>query len=336
MKRYSLLLTVSILLVFASARATFAVFPQPDGSVVLSLGMGWFNGNQAWFINTDTTDPSLAASQGLTLFYARPAGAAPVYVITNPAEMQGPVFSVAPDPVPRPYRAAPYYSGIWQAVYVTWNAGASIVPLVSEQQIADLEYAGALTLLTTDIVVDYSIVAVGPLDRPYYLIPQAQDIDLANWDIRLPTWNTYGQDRATGRTFVKRVIIPDAFSTWGPVVGSIDIAALIGSNPAYGLGSIGPVDNDNTFAVVDWMQFPSNGGMMPVSPDQFLIHRDLPTACGAANMNSHYSPLARMIVFVRLGFVPYDAVFSNWAQVTTSPGLIGVYGTTVNAPVLCQ
>lgn len=336
MKRYSLLLAVSVLLVLVSPGASLAVFPQPDDSVVLPVNQGWFNGIQAWYISTDTTDISLAGQDRLTLFQAVPTGAAPVYIITNPAEAQGPVFSAAPDPVPRPYPPPPYYSGIWRVVYVTWNSGAARIPLFSEQQIMDLEATRALSLLWTQIAVDSSIVAVGPLGRPDYLIPQAEDLSLAAREIRLPTWSTYSQDPVSGRSYVNRVIIPDALSVWSPVPGSIDMAALIGANPAYGLGSMGPVDHDNTFAAINWVQFSSSGGIVPVPPDQFLVSRDSPTACGTANLNSGYSPFARMIVMVRFPFVPSDAVFSNWTQVTTSPGLTGVYGTTINAPILCH
>lgn len=336
MKRYGLILALSTLLVLVSAGASLAVFPEPDGSVVLPLHQGWFNGDQAWFIGTDTTDPTIAASQRLTMFQAIPTTAAPVYIVTNPLEAQGPVFSAAPDPVQRPYPPPPYYSGLWRVVYVDWHSNGSRVPLVSDQQILDLQSQGELSLFPTRVAVDYSIMAIGPLGEPDYLIPQAQDVNLAMREIQLPTWDTYVQDYATNRTFIKHVIIPDALSLQGWVPGNIDLAHLIGANPAYGLSSIGPVDTNDTIAAIDWTQFLPNGGVLPVPGDQALVSRDAPTVCGSMNIDGGYSPFATVVVMARFPSVPPWAVFSNWGQVANSPGLVGVLGDTVNAPVLCE
>ena len=325
----------STLLVLLSASASLAVFPTPDGSVVLPLHQGWYNDTPAWFITTDTTDISLAGERGLTLFVGVPTGAAPIYFVTNLLEPQGPVFSAAPDPVPRPSPPPPYYSGIWRVVFLAWSTGATKVLLTSEQQILGLVSTGALTTLDTLNAVDFSIMALGPLGMPDYLIPQAEDLRLATREVQLPTWNIFGQDPMNGEIFVKRVIIPDALSLGGNVPGNIDLAALLGANAAAGLGSIGPVDNENTIAAISWTQFMDNRNFLPVPADQFLISRAAPTACGAANWNNAYSPFATMIVMVRFPVVPPWAVFDNWMQISSSPGVTGVYGNPVNAPVLC-
>lgn len=336
MKRSGLLSIISTVLVLAGASASLAVFPVPDGSVLLQLNQGWYSGTPAWFISTDATDISIAGNQRLTLFQAVPTGAAPVYIVTNVVERPGPVFSTAPDPVAAAYALPAYYSGLWRVVYVTWSSGAARVPLTSEQQILDLASRGAVSMLGTAIAVDYSIVALGPLGKPEYLIPQAQDLRLATREIQLPTWSTFGHDPMNGQVFVKRMIIPDALSLGGNVPGHIDVAALLGSNPAYGLAFMGPVDNHNVIAAINWVQFTGNGGTLPVHPDQLLVSREAPTACGPANWNSGYSPFSTMIVMVRFPFVSPDYVFSDWWQISNSPGLSGVFAGTVNAPVLCN
>ena len=333
MKCYSLLLTISVLLALAASTASFAAFPEPDGSVVFGLGMGWFNDTPAWFVSTDTTDISLAGTQRLTLFEAVPTGAAPVYVVTNPAEPQGPIFSTAPGPAPVLY-PPPYYSGIWRVVYVDWNSGATRMPLTSAQQIMAMASAGALSLLGTQTAVDYSIVAIGSLGDPVYVTPQVRGIDPVRLQVELPAWNVYSQDWDTGRETVKRVIIPDAFSQPSNAAGYIDLAPIIGANEAYGLGSIGPVDIDNAIVAIDWTQFAADGGVLPVRPDQFLVERDTPTAGGPANGNSSYSPFATLTVLARFPTTPWDALFTDWNQVWNSPALAGVYSDTVNAPVL--
>jgi hypothetical protein len=335
MKRYSSLLIFSTLLMLLGASASFAVFPVPDGSVVLPLHQGWFNYAPAWFISTDTSDINMAGQQKLTLFMGVPTGAPPVYIVTNLINGQGPVFSAAPDPVPSPRTQPPYYSGLWQVVYATWSTGAVKVTLTSELQIMDMVSRGAITLLGTPISVDYSIMALGPLGRPDYLIPQAQDLRLATREVRLPTWNIVSQDPMNGKVSVKRVIIPDALSLGGYVPGNIDLSVLLGANQAYGLGSIGPVDINNTIAAIDWTQLVDNRSFLRVPANQLLVGREAPTACSTANLNSAYSPFANLVVMVRFPLLPPGYVFSTWGQIANSPGLSGVFGDTVNAPVLC-
>lgn len=333
MKRYGLLLAFSIILALAGANGALAVFPTPDTSVAFHLNQGWFAGREAWFISTDTTDVNLANQQRLRVFQALPTTAAPVYIVTNPIEPQGPVFSAAPDPVQLPSQP-PYYSGIWRVIYVNWNSAAPRVPLVSEEQIMDLQSNQALSLQPTFTAIDYSIMAIGPLGDPDYLIPQAQDVSLARKEIVLPAWNIYSQDWTANRTYVRQVIIPDALSLPYPSPGNIDLARLVGANPAYGLSYVGPIDNNDTIAAIDWTQMTPNGGFVPIPMDQLLVSRESPTQSGTVNGNWAYSPFATFIVMARFPIVPPDAVFDNWAQISNSPGLTGIYGDVVNAPIL--
>lgn len=332
MKHYGLLLAFSVILALAGTGGALAVFPEPDGNVYFHVNQGWYNGSEAWFISTYTTDINLANKEGLAVFQGIPTGAAPVYIVTNPLEPQGPVFSAAPDPVQGP-TAPPYYSGIWRVIYVIWNSVQTRVPLVAEQQILDLVSTRALSLMPALTVVDYSIVAIGPLGNPDYLIPQAQNVNLARKEVLLPTWDIYGRDWATGRTFVSRIIIPDALSLANSMPGSIDIASLVGANAAYGLSSVGPIDNINAIAAINWSQFTPDGGFFPVPLDQLLVSRESPTEPGTANGNGAYSPFATFVVMARFPSVPQWVVFSDWAQLTNSPGLTGVYGGVVNAPI---
>jgi hypothetical protein len=168
MKRYGILVTISILLALAAATTPFAQYPPPDGSVVLPMGMGWFDDTPAWFVSTATTNISTAA-------------APPVFVTINSIVPQGPVFSTAPRAY-SPYR----YSGVWHVVYVAYNGLAARVPLTSEQQIAGMASAGTLSLRRTDTTVQYPIVVVGLLDDPLYAAPDVLSIDLVRAQVELP------------------------------------------------------------------------------------------------------------------------------------------------------
>jgi len=333
MKRYGLLLPFMIFLALVANSGALAVFPAPDASVTFHLNQGWFDGHEAWFISTDTTEVNLANQQRLRVFQALPTNAAPVYIVTNPIEPQGPVFSAAPDPVPQPNQP-PYYSGIWRVIYVNWNTIANRVPLVSEQQITDLLSSQALSLVPTLDAIDYSIVAIGPLGDPDYLIPQAQDVSLARKEIVLPAWDIYSQDPTTGRVYARQVIIPDALSLPYPSPGYLDLARLVGANPAYGLAYAGPIDNNNTIAAINWTQMMPDGGFLPVPADQLLVSRASPTQSGTINGNWAYSPYTTFIVMARFPTIPPWVVFDNWAQIANSPDVTGVYGGKANAPIL--
>jgi hypothetical protein len=174
MKRYSLLLTISVALILAAPAASFAQYPPPDQSVVLPMGMGWFNDTPAWFVSTATMNINSLA-------------AAPVYITTNSDLPQGPVFSAAPG---ADWPAG--YSGVWRVVYVAWSPWAVRMPLTSERQIIRMASAGMLSLQATDITAQYPIVVVGLLGDPLYVAPEVMGIDFARAQVELPAWRVYG------------------------------------------------------------------------------------------------------------------------------------------------
>ncbi len=175
MKRYGIVLSISVLLALAATTASFAQYPPPGQTVVLPMGAGWFDDTQVWFVSAAAADID-------------PAAAAPVYVTVNPTEPQGPVFSTAPGPAP--YWAPPY-SSVWRVVQVAWSPWATRIPLTSEQQITNMAADGMLSLRETGATVRYPIVVVGLLGDPLYVAPEVLGVDFVRARVELPAWRVY-------------------------------------------------------------------------------------------------------------------------------------------------
>ncbi len=323
MKRFKLLLVAASLCAFAlAASPAVAVFPVPDGSMALRMYQGWYDGNPAWYLATDTNDIRWASTQGLTLARKLTSagvgtGAAWAYVVTNPALNQGPVFETMP--------GLAAYSGIWRVRAVTWNAGYARVPLTSATDILARQVGGELTVADAFTRVDYPIVALGPLGGPwlakpyppFYRIPQGITHNPYAKTITLPYWNVFCDDPTTRRVSVRRVIIPDAQDA--------TLSALLGANLAPGLA---------TFPFTDTQRFWDM--IAPKPPSQLPVIEDCPSSLSWYNRNANYSPVMRYTTLNRN--IPPYAVINNGTllQVLIGNGGLVVVSETlrINAPVV--
>ena len=322
MKRYSLMISLSIALVLFLASASLAVFPVPDGTVTMQMRQGWFGGQLAWYICTDTNNVKFAFDYNLTLAPKLSSatfhiGAIGVYIVLNPAATQGPVFTQVP--------GGPFYSPILRVRYVTWNPGATKVPLISSSQIATLQGLGDVTVTDTEIRLDYPIVAVGPLGGPWvpappgtYRIPQgkvAPNYTLTKL-ISLPFFKVFGESETTERVFVTKVIIPDSATARG--------ANLLKANLAPGMANYPFSDTTRLWFI--------EGG--PYDCQLPVVQRS-PTAFSWRNTDFGYSPVKRLVVLDRSNLAPSTVVDNDeyiW-DLLSSVGLVVIDDRTrLNAP----
>lgn len=312
-----------------------AVYPKPDGCITLQMSQGYFEDNLAWYVCTDTSDFRFSQAHNLTFAPKLDSAwgiAAPVYIVLNPKATQGAVFSAKPGDA--------NYSGIWTVVLVNWTNLDARVPLKSEAQILAAEVAGDLEfdppVPSVDpndpnypspqprphIVVDYPIVALGPLGCPgqegpgRYTIPQFINIDKCR-RITLPTFNVNCSDEISTKPFIKKIIIPD--------VGDQALATTLGANLAPGLLNIDAANKQNF-----WVR----RGPKPIA--EMPIIEFCPNGVADYNSEKQYTPVMQ-----------YTILHSNIAPSTTVNNkaylelLIGNGGLVVakndqviNAPVM--
>jgi hypothetical protein len=124
------------------------------GFVTFRLHNGAVDGEDAYFIRTDTSDADFADSEKLVYVPKMAAaldaksGLSEVYLFQNGGPEQAAVLSTAP------HKAD--YSPAFRVHRVTFTG--SPTDLKSVQQVRDAEGAGALTVERTDIVVNYPVV----------------------------------------------------------------------------------------------------------------------------------------------------------------------------------
>ncbi len=129
-------------------------WPGPFSSVTLTLHPGWFDGGDAWFIRTDTSDPAFAEAEGLVyvplLRNALDAEGsyATLYRFADGAEGQRPVLSTVP--------GRDDFTSAFQIVDVT--AAGEPELLDSMAAIEDAAAAGTVSLSPTGIIVNYPLV----------------------------------------------------------------------------------------------------------------------------------------------------------------------------------
>ena len=143
----------------ASIRAA-PVTSNDAGFVKLPLIPGWYAGQMVYYIQTEASDPKVAADQGVNfvprLANAIAAGAVDdIYVVTN--FKQANVIPSAPIPA-GPNNADPNYTPLWQVSTVTWNTGTTPRTLHSESEVLAAESANLVTLVKTTIVVNCPVI----------------------------------------------------------------------------------------------------------------------------------------------------------------------------------
>jgi hypothetical protein len=307
MKRYStLLIVMATMLVFLSASASFAVFPARDGTAVVNLGQGWWNGALAWYSCFATNDLVTASQNGLTLAVKLDSAlntvAAPVvYIVTN--YNQGPIFSAAPIPSPNTY------TGLWSVRYLTWQPGFTRVPITNASAIP-----AGVSNTATNIVVDCPIFAIGPVSNPWkrpsrttppyvYRIPQGIYVNTYTKQLTVPLWYVYCQDALTKKISVGQVIIPDA--------GYSTLADLIGANFATNLNQL-TLDDRGQMVAINWAQ--TTGGLpVKLLANQYPVIEDCPTALSWRNSNQGYTPTMNLSVLNRnLAMISPEVLFNNY------------------------
>lgn len=133
------------------------------GTVTFPIVFCWYKGLPALYIQTDASDPTVAAQQHVNLvprlanaIQAPNGGAADdIYHVTN--FTQGNVIPSAPLPA-GPKNSDPNYTPLWQLTLVTWNSGATPRILKSEEEVFGARDNGEVTLVKTDIVLNCPVV----------------------------------------------------------------------------------------------------------------------------------------------------------------------------------
>lgn len=130
--------------------------------IELPLIPGWYAGKAVAYLQTDASDPSVAASQQVNLV---PALAnvldAPnvsyddIYVVTN--FKQSNVIPSAPTPA-GPHNTSPAYSPLWQVSTVTWSDPTKAHTLKSEAEVLAALAARDVSITKTHIVVNCPVI----------------------------------------------------------------------------------------------------------------------------------------------------------------------------------
>lgn len=123
------------------------------GTATFPIVFCWYEGLPALYIQTDASDPGIAARQNVNhvsilgnAINATPSAVDDIYVVTNFS--QGNVIPSAPIPA-GPNNTDPSYSPIWQVSMVTWATGTTPHTLTSEEAVKAAAAAG----LSTPIMV---------------------------------------------------------------------------------------------------------------------------------------------------------------------------------------
>lgn len=151
-------LSAAILMI--STVVAFANDKETVPAVQLPLVQCWYNGQVAYYIQTDASDPGVAAQQDVnhasTIANAANTNAVDdIYTVTN--FKQGNVIPSAPIPA-GPGNTNTDYSPLWQVSTVTWNQGKTPHTLTSEEEILTAKTAGLVTVVKTNIVVNCPVI----------------------------------------------------------------------------------------------------------------------------------------------------------------------------------
>lgn len=297
-----------------SSTACLAIFPTPDfkptgiGFLDYTLRLGWFDNTQAWYLDLDTSTNDInTARRGVPFFWLSsklssaltprfPLGdiaARPMYIVLNPAATQGPVFSTVP--------GQPLYSGLWQVFYITWKPGAIKRPITNSNPFPDpqgLPSAAEADIVSTSIVVQHPIAAVGQLGGPWFPGPPGtyrlrQAVVLPDYTktktIFLPTFTVFCSNPVTKAVTREIVTIPD--------VSDQQLADLLGANLAPGLLNVPDSDTEAFWSI-------------NASPYlcQLPILEQCPSGAGDRQTNSAWTPIVRLTYLDRTGLPPSTVV----------------------------
>jgi hypothetical protein len=132
------------------------------GTATFPIVFCWYKGQPALYIQTDASDPGLAAQQRVNLvprlanaINASGGAVDDIYHVTN--FQQGNVIPSAPLPA-GPNNSDPNYTPMWQLSTVTWNTGTTPRLLTSEEDVLEARDNGEVTLTKTNIVLNCPVI----------------------------------------------------------------------------------------------------------------------------------------------------------------------------------
>jgi hypothetical protein len=290
---------------------------QARPKITLPLIQGFYDGQQVFYINTEASDPSLAAADGTTfvpkLTNAIAANAtADLFHITNFSQPN--ILDSVPYPV-GPSNTDLDYSPLWQIHLVTWQPGFTPEVLTSEDAVWAAQAAGKVIVEATNIVVNCPIVAT-----PDGVLPSAIEIDVddeeAGPTITLPLTKGF----ARGNTIF--YINTDASDS--------AVAAADGTNFVPKLANA-----HESGAEADLYPFFGN-----TNPAQRTVVDSAPNPVGLANFDPDYSPVwdvvpvsftdqaGKSYPLIRSDTEIYNLVATGQMTAGPEPGII------VNCPIL--
>ena len=130
--------------------------------IELPLIPGWYNGKAVAYLQTDASDPGVAAQQQVNyvpalanVLDAPNASFDDIYVVTN--FKQSNVIPSAPQPA-GPGNTDPAYSPLWQVSTVTWADPSKAHTLKSEADVRAAATALEVTITKTHIVVNCPVI----------------------------------------------------------------------------------------------------------------------------------------------------------------------------------
>jgi len=130
------------------------MWPGAFGSVTFQFHTALYNGERAYYIRTDASDPAYAEENRLVFVpllnaaLSADGATSKLYTFENPAAEQYPVISHVP--------TDEAYSPAWHVHRVTFNGDATV--LDSVQAIMDAEAAGDITVEALQLVVNFPLV----------------------------------------------------------------------------------------------------------------------------------------------------------------------------------
>lgn len=142
-----------------------AISYEEKPKVTLPLVICWHDGKKDLYIQTDASDPAVAAAQSVNYVpqlanaIDAPNGAVDdIYVFTNSTEKdQYNILPSEPKPV-GPNNRDTSYSPLWQVSQVTWKDGVTQRTLKSESEVKDAEAKGLVLVVKTRIVLNCPVV----------------------------------------------------------------------------------------------------------------------------------------------------------------------------------
>jgi len=130
--------------------------------IELPLIPGWYKGEKVAYIQTEASDPGVAAAQGVnyvpalaSVLDATAVTYDDIYVVTNFAQAN--IIPSAPNPA-GPKNTDPSYSPLWQVNKVTWANPAKAVTLKSEDEVLAAKNAGLVTVQKVHVIVNCPVI----------------------------------------------------------------------------------------------------------------------------------------------------------------------------------